>query len=45
MLLLAVQLGGGGDEAAVRVDAEELVSGAGQQAVPHHGVLLCRRKM
>lgn len=43
LLLLSVQVGGGGDQAGVGVDAEELVSGAGQQTVPHHGVLLCRR--
>ena len=43
LLLLSVQVGGGGDQAGVRVDAEELVAGAGQQTVPHHGVLLCRK--
>lgn len=40
MLLLSVQGGSGGDEARVRVDAEELVPGASQQTVPDHGVLL-----
>lgn len=43
LLLLSVQVGGGGDQAGVRVDAEELVAGAGQQTVPHHGVLLWRK--
>lgn len=39
-LLLSVQIRGGSDEARVRVDAEELVTGARQQAVPDDGVLL-----
>lgn len=38
--LLSVQVGGGGDQTGVRVDAEELVARAGQQTVPHHRVLL-----
>lgn len=40
MLLLSIQVRGGGDETRVRVDAEELVAGAGQQTVPDDGVLL-----
>lgn len=40
MLLLSVQVRSGGDEARVRVDAEELVAGARQQTVPDDGVLL-----
>lgn len=43
LLLLSVQVGGSGDQTGVRVDAEELVPGAGQQTVPHHGVLLWGR--
>lgn len=40
LLLLSVQVGGGGDQTGVRVDVKELVAGSGQQAVPHHGILL-----
>lgn len=40
MLLLPVQVGGGGDQTSVRVDAEEFVARAWQQTVPHHGILL-----
>lgn len=43
MLLLSVQVRSGGDEARVRVDAEELVAGARQQTVPDDGVLLWKR--
>lgn len=43
LLLLSVQVGGGGDQTGVRVDAEELKARARQQTVPHHGILLCRR--
>lgn len=39
-LLLSVQVGRGGDEARVRVDAEELVAGARQQTVPDDSILL-----
>lgn len=42
LLLLSVQVGGGGDQTGVRVDAEELVARTRQQTVPHHSVLLCR---
>lgn len=42
MLLLSVQGGTGGDEARVRVDAEELVAGPRQQTVPDDSVLLCK---
>lgn len=40
LLLLSVQVGGGGDEARVRADAEELVAGPRQQTVPDDTVLL-----
>lgn len=40
LLLLSVQVGGGGNQAGVRVDAEELIAGTRQQTVPHHSVLL-----
>lgn len=40
MLLLPVQVGGGGDQTGVRVDAEEFVARAWQQTVPHHSILL-----
>lgn len=40
--LLSVQVGGGGDQTGVWVDAEELVARTRQQTVPHHSVLLCR---
>lgn len=43
LLLLSVQVGGGGDQTGVRVDAEELKARAGQQTVPHHGILLWGR--
>lgn len=43
LLLLSVQVGGRGDQTGVRVDAEELVAGAGQQTVPNHGILLWGR--
>lgn len=42
LLLLSVQVGGGGDETSVRVDAEEFIAGTREQAVPHHSVLLCK---
>lgn len=42
LLLLSVQVGGGGDQTGVRVDAEELVARTRQQTVPHHSVLLCK---
>ncbi len=44
LLLLSVQVGGGGDQTGVRVDAEELIAGAWQQTVPHHSILLCRHR-
>lgn len=44
LLLLSVQVRGGGDQTGVRVDAEELVAGAWQQTVPHHSILLCRHR-
>lgn len=40
LLLLSVQVGGGGDQTSVRVDAEEFVAGTRKQTVPHHSVLL-----
>lgn len=40
LLLLSVQVGGGGNQAGVRVDAEELIAGTRQQTVPHHSILL-----
>lgn len=40
LLLLSVQVGGGGDQTGVRVDAEELVARTRQQTVPHHSVFL-----
>lgn len=40
LLLLSVQVGGGGNQTSIRVDAEELVSRARQQTVPNHGILL-----
>lgn len=40
LLLLSVQVGGGGNQAGVRVDAEELIAGTRQQTVPYHSVLL-----
>lgn len=43
LLLLSVQIGGGGDQTGVRVDAEELKARAGQETVPHHGILLWGR--
>lgn len=42
LLLLSVQVGGGGDQTSERVDAEELVARPGQQTVPYHSILLWR---
>lgn len=40
LLLFSIQLSRGGDQTSVRVDAEQLIAGARQQTVPHHGVVL-----
>lgn len=42
LLLLSVQVGGGGDHTRVRVDAEELIARPGQQTVANQSILLWR---
>lgn len=40
LMFFSVQVGGGGDEAGVWVDAEELITWTRQKTVPHHRVVL-----